>query len=117
MAVCHLLLLLPLLVRTGRVVVGHPGAGRISRWSAPKLIGIAVDGNPSGRDAVVLGSLLARATGAELMLIAVHEEPLLPVALPGGMSWTALEQRARTMSPRRRLRWRPTRGLWFRRTC
>jgi nucleotide-binding universal stress UspA family protein len=74
-----------------------PGAGQISRWSAPKLVGVAVDGNPSGRDAVVLGSLLARATGAELLLIAVHEEPLIPVALPGGMSWTALEQRARTM--------------------
>ena len=73
------------------------GAGQISGWSAPKLIGVAVDGNSSGRDAVVLGSLLARATGAELMLIAVHEEPLLPVALPGGMSWTALEQQARTM--------------------
>jgi nucleotide-binding universal stress UspA family protein len=46
---------------------------------------------------VVLGSLIARATGAELMLIAVHEEPLIPVALPGGMSWTALEQQARAM--------------------
>jgi nucleotide-binding universal stress UspA family protein len=29
------------------------------------------------------------------MLIAIHEEPLVPVALPGGMSWTALEKRAR----------------------
>ena len=70
--------------------------GQVSGWSAPKLIGVAVDGNPCGRDAVVLGSLLACATGAELMLIAVHEEPLVPVALPGGMSWTALEERART---------------------
>jgi len=74
-----------------------PEGGQISGWLAPKLLGVAVDGNPSGRDAVVLGSLLARVTGAELMLIAVHEEPLIPVALPGGMSWTALEQRARTM--------------------
>jgi len=62
-----------------------------------KLIGVAVDGNPSGRDAAVLGSLLARAAGAELMLIAIHVEPLIPVALPGGMSWTALEKQARTM--------------------
>jgi nucleotide-binding universal stress UspA family protein len=74
-----------------------PKGGQNRRWSAPRLIGVAVDGNPSGRDAAVLGSLLARATGAELMLIAIHEEPLIPVALPGGMSWTALEQRARTM--------------------
>ncbi|HYA69412.1 MAG TPA: universal stress protein [Acidimicrobiales bacterium] len=71
----------------------RPGNGR----SSPKLIGVAVDGNPSGRDATVLGSLLARATGAELMLIAVHVEPLIPVSLPGGMSWTALEKQARTM--------------------
>jgi nucleotide-binding universal stress UspA family protein len=74
-----------------------PGGGQISGWSAPKLIGVAVDGNPSGRDAVVLGSLLTRATGAEPMLIAVHEEPLMPVALPGGMSWTEVERRARTI--------------------
>jgi nucleotide-binding universal stress UspA family protein len=33
--------------------------------------------------------------GAELMLIAVHEEPLLPVDLPGAMSWTAIEDQAR----------------------
>jgi nucleotide-binding universal stress UspA family protein len=65
--------------------------------SPPTLIGAAVDGNASGRDAAVLGSLLARATGAELMLIAVHEEPLVPVALPGGMSWTTLEDQARTV--------------------
>jgi nucleotide-binding universal stress UspA family protein len=67
------------------------------RPSSLKLIGVGVDGNPSGRDAAVLGWLLARATGAELMLIAVHEEPLIPIALPGGMSWTALEKRTRTM--------------------
>ena len=66
-------------------------------WPAPKLVGAAVDGNSSGRDATVLGSLLARAMGAELMLIAIHEEPVLPVALPGGASWTALEAQARAM--------------------
>jgi nucleotide-binding universal stress UspA family protein len=76
--------------RSGR---GGPTAAR----SAPELIGVGVDGTPSGRDAVVLGTLLARPTSAEVMLIAVHEEPLVPVALPGGMSWRALEKRARTM--------------------
>jgi nucleotide-binding universal stress UspA family protein len=70
----------------------HAGA-----WSAPRLIGAAVDGTASGRDAAVLGSRLARATGAELMLIAIHEEPLLPVALPGGMSWGEIEKQARKM--------------------
>ena len=68
-----------------------------SGWPAPKLIGAAVDGSSSGRDATVLGSLLARAMGAELMLIAIHEEPLVPVALPGGASWTAVEAQAREM--------------------
>jgi nucleotide-binding universal stress UspA family protein len=72
-----------------------PRGTQPSGWSCPKLIGIGVDGHPSGRDATVLGSLLGRAAAAELMLIAVHEEPLLPVALPGGMSWTALEKQAR----------------------
>ena len=51
-------------------------------------------GPPSGRDATVLGSLLARAMGAELTLIDVHEEPLLPVDLPGAMNWTAIEEQA-----------------------
>ena len=68
-----------------------------SGWPAPKLVGAAVDGNSSGRDATVLGSLLAHAMGAELMLIAIHEEPLVPVALPGGASWTTIEAQARTM--------------------
>jgi nucleotide-binding universal stress UspA family protein len=69
----------------------------VNRRSSPKLIGVAVDGNPSGRDAAVLGSLLTRATGGELMLIAIHQEPLVPIALPGGMSWKALEEQERTM--------------------
>ena len=45
----------------------------------------------------MLGSLLARAMGAELTLIDVHEEPLLPVDLPGAMNWTAIEEQARAI--------------------
>jgi nucleotide-binding universal stress UspA family protein len=81
--------------RRGRRLSSH--GGQIRTWSAPKLIGVAVDGNSSGRDAATLGSLLARATGAELMLIGVHVEPLVPVALPGGLRWSALEKQVRTM--------------------
>ncbi len=33
---------------------------------APHLIGVGVDGTSAGRDAVVLASILARATGADL---------------------------------------------------
>ena len=89
--------------------------GPAGAWSPPKLVGVAVDGSPSGRDATVLGSLLARGVGAELMLIAVHEEPLLPVDLPGAMRWTAIEEQRGLPWPRRVIHWRPTRGSRFRR--
>jgi nucleotide-binding universal stress UspA family protein len=72
-------------------------AQQTGRSSAPKLIGVAVDGHASGRDAVTLSSLLARALGAELMLIAIHEEPVLPIALPGAMSWKTIEEQTRAM--------------------
>lgn len=61
------------------------------------LIGVGVDGTASGRDAVALGSLLAGPTEAELMLIAVREEPLLAVALPAEASWSTSEKQTRTM--------------------
>ena len=48
---------------------GRPGIARIAA---------GVDGFPEGRDAAALGKLLAGATGAELMLVAVHEASLLP---------------------------------------
>ncbi|HUA48792.1 MAG TPA: universal stress protein [Solirubrobacteraceae bacterium] len=42
-------------------------------------IAAGVDGFPEGRDAAALGHLLAQATGADLMLVAVHSAALLPV--------------------------------------
>lgn len=73
---------------------GRSQAGTPTR--APKLIGVGVDGTASGRDAVVLASLLGRATGAELLLIAVVEEPV--VLLPGSpdVSWRNIQKQART---------------------
>ncbi len=44
-------------------------------------IAAAVDSYPEGRDATVLGAAIARATGAEMMLLAV--EPDLPLIIPG----------------------------------
>ncbi len=44
-------------------------------------VGAAVDNYPEGRDATVLAAGIARATGAELMLIAI--EPDLPLIIPG----------------------------------
>ncbi len=55
-------------------------------------IAVGVDGYPEGRDAVVLGAALARATSAELMLVAVHPDPL--VVLPSEMNWKSLEKQA-----------------------
>jgi nucleotide-binding universal stress UspA family protein len=78
----------------------RPRSGQVTRreaWSAPALIGVGVDGTVSGRDAVVLGRLLGRPTGAELMLIAIHEEPIVPVVLPDKMSWKAQEAEAQAV--------------------
>jgi nucleotide-binding universal stress UspA family protein len=69
---------------------------------APRLMGVGVDGTPSGRDAVVLASVLAHATQAELMLIAVYEEPLLEGVVPTELGWTSVKQQARAMLARTR---------------
>jgi nucleotide-binding universal stress UspA family protein len=69
----------------------------MSSPAPPTLIGAAVDGTPSGRDAVALASLLASPSGAELMLIAVHDEPLVLGMLPRELSWSTVEKEARTM--------------------
>jgi nucleotide-binding universal stress UspA family protein len=69
---------------------------------APHLIGVGVDGTSAGRDAVVLASILARATGAELMLIAVYEEPLLEGVVPAELGWRSVRRQARTMLARTR---------------
>lgn len=72
----------------------HPRLSRSgddgSRPSPPFRIGVGADGSPSGDDAVVLASQLARGTSAELMLTAsaelmltaVYEEPLLEPVVP-----------------------------------
>lgn len=77
---------------------------RIARWSPPRLIGVGVDGNPAGRDAVALASLLARATRAQLVLIAAHVEPYLRFAMPGPeeANWKTLHKQAWTTLARTR---------------
>ena len=61
--------------------------------SAPAtLIAAGVDGYPEGRDAAALGDMLARATGGELLLVAVHPEPL--VVLPPELGWKAMRTQA-----------------------
>ncbi len=56
---------------------------------------MGVDGYPEGRDATVLATAMARATDAEVMLVAVHPEPV--VVLPAGLDWKSLHQQARAM--------------------
>jgi nucleotide-binding universal stress UspA family protein len=58
-------------------------------------IAVGVDGHPEGNDAVVLGAAIADATRAELMLVAVHPDPL--VVLPEEMNWKSLELQAAGM--------------------
>jgi nucleotide-binding universal stress UspA family protein len=60
--------------------------------AATRLIAVGVDGNAEGRDATVLAAVIARATGAELMLVAVHPAPIL--VLPSEMNWTGMEEQA-----------------------
>jgi nucleotide-binding universal stress UspA family protein len=52
--------------------------GRVPRPPAVSRIAAGIDGFPEGRDAATLGRLLAEATGAELLLVAVHSVSLLP---------------------------------------
>jgi nucleotide-binding universal stress UspA family protein len=67
---------------------GTHGAARIAHIAA------GVSARPEGRDAAVLGAALARATGADLMLIAVIADPI--VLPPIGISWKQLRKEAQT---------------------
>jgi nucleotide-binding universal stress UspA family protein len=58
-------------------------------------IAVGVDGYPEGRDAAALGEMLARAAGAELILVTVHSPPL--VILPAGMDWHGLHTQSLAM--------------------
>jgi len=55
-------------------------------------IAVGVSARPEGRDAAVLGAALARATGADLILVAVIADPI--VLPPVGMSWKTLRKEA-----------------------
>jgi hypothetical protein len=54
-------------------------------------IAVGIDGYPEGRDAAVLAAAIAGVTDADLMLVAIHPDPL--VVLPSGMDWKSLESR------------------------
>jgi nucleotide-binding universal stress UspA family protein len=62
--------------------------------SPPAIARIAagVNGFPEGRDAAALGAMIARAAGAQLMLVAVHPDPM--VVLPAQIGWAGLRKQA-----------------------
>lgn len=75
----------------------NAGARAMPRVPASELPGIGriaagVDGFPEGRDAAALGHLLASATSADLMLVAVHASPLLPT--PPSLNYRSLRREA-----------------------
>ncbi len=68
-------------------------SGESDQRSAPiARIAAGVDGYPEGRDAATLASMIARAAGAELMLVAVHPDPM--VVLPAEIGWTGMRKEA-----------------------
>jgi nucleotide-binding universal stress UspA family protein len=71
-----------------------PESRHTSGSSQPLITRIAagVDGFSEGRDAAALGQSLAEATGAELMLVAVHSAALLPA--PPALSYRSLRQQS-----------------------
>ena len=80
----------------------RPGGPATTVVGAPHLIGVGVNGASGGRDAVVLASMFARARQAEVMLIAVYEEPLLEGVVPAELGWTSVETASRAMLARTR---------------
>jgi nucleotide-binding universal stress UspA family protein len=69
---------------------------------------VGVDGGAGGKDAVALAAAVADVTDAELVLAAVHPEPL--VVLPEEINWTILERSAATMLDDTRKALAPQRG-------
>jgi nucleotide-binding universal stress UspA family protein len=61
----------------------------------PARIAAAIDGYEAGQDAAALGARIAHATGAELMLVAVHPDPM--VVLPEELGWRALHKQAEAL--------------------
>ncbi len=72
-------------------VAQHPAEG--SALTLVHRIAVGVDGFPEGHDAAALGQALAQVTGAALMLVTVHPEPL--ILPPVGLEFGQLRKEAR----------------------
>jgi nucleotide-binding universal stress UspA family protein len=62
---------------------------------ACQRIAAGINGYPEGRDAAVLAALIAGVTGADVLLVAVHPDPLFVV--PMELGWTAMREQSHAM--------------------
>jgi len=66
----------------------------------PRRIAVGVDGFSTGDDAAALGSALAGASDADLILVAIHPDPI--VVLPPELGWKGMHEQAQRMLSRTR---------------
>lgn len=69
-----------------------PSANPDPRPSPIARIEVGVDGYREGQDAAVLASSIAGASGSDLVLVAVHPDPM--VVLPAEIGWSGLRKEA-----------------------
>ena len=69
-----------------------PSANSDPHPSPIARIAVGIDGYREGRDAAALASSIARASGSELMLVAVHPDPM--VVLPAEVGWSGMRKEA-----------------------
>ncbi len=72
-----------------------PQTASSSQPDSLSRIAVGIDGYPEGRDAAVLAAMIAGVTGAELMLVAVHPDPL--VVLPRELGWAGMHEQAQAL--------------------
>ena len=72
-----------------------PSAGSDPHGSPIARIAVGVDGYQEGRDAAALAASIARACGAEVMLVAVHPDPM--VVLPAEIGWSGMRKEAQRL--------------------
>jgi len=75
-----------------------PDSMRVAK--IPRRIAVGVDGFSTGDDAAVLGAALARVTDADLILVAIHPDPI--VVLPPELDFRGMREQAQRMLSRTR---------------
>src|ERR1700760_2234604 len=65
---------------------------QVSATQVTRRLAVGINGFPEGLDAAALGSSISRATGAAMMLVAIHPNPMIVV--PEGLDWKSLHAQA-----------------------